>query len=117
MRISDWSSDVCSSDLSRPATPAPTGRRPRSPGASEEERSARTARQRTLLAPVPPGILPAQLLSGERLELSLRQRCRSALDVEPQPLQRFRWPHAEVVGEPVGEPLVHRDRLALALID
>src|SRR3546814_14581350 len=77
MRISDWSSDVCSSDLSRPATPAPTGRRPRSPGASEEERSARTARQRTLLAPVPPGILSAQLLSGERLELSLRQRCQT----------------------------------------
>src|SRR3546814_16962277 len=55
MRISDWSSDVCSSDLCRRAAPAPhgaqaqvqdSGRHPPSPGAARPGREGRARQQR-----------------------------------------------------------------------
>src|SRR3546814_7668592 len=62
MRISDWSSDVCSSDLTRPPAAAPHPPGPRRPeaGAGTEENSLtaswQTSRGDTLGQAVPEGI-------------------------------------------------------------
>src|SRR3546814_4124370 len=55
MRISDWSSDVCSSDLSGRKPPPPP---PRSAKDSRAPRRRPPSRGRTAIAPAPTGTMP-----------------------------------------------------------
>src|SRR3546814_5138990 len=86
MRISDWSSDVCSSDLSAPRTPPRAGRPRRSPSASST--SSRTTSMRSTARPTSsPGIRsearmsfrPDLLLAHDFGETPQRYEARDAI--------------------------------------